>query len=107
MDPDKVKRIAAVYGGDGTVKEASLAAGGLAASAQALARTISKHAVWGNGPRTTKARVGSTFGALTYATSQNNADNRDWALVFNTRQLTGNFSSFIGQLDAAVGAASL
>ena len=106
LDPSANKRIAAVYGGDGTVKEASGGAVGLAASAEALTRFISRHAVWGDGGRTNAARKGGTPGAQSYASSC--SDGRDWAINFNFWQYpAASFNQFITDLENAIGAASL
>ncbi len=81
--------VAAVYGGDGEIKEVGEACCGLAASATALTKFIHKHAVWGNGPRLGNgtfgwsARSGSTPGTSTVAGSR--GDGIDFAYTINTR----------------------
>jgi hypothetical protein len=57
---------------------------GTAASADAMARFIFSHAVWGNGGRAANfARSGSTPGGSTFAASR--GDGIDWAYTINTR----------------------
>jgi CubicO group peptidase (beta-lactamase class C family) len=73
-----------VYGGDGQIKEVAAGCAGLACSAQAMARFIHRHAVWGIGGRAPgSGRSGSTPGASTFAVSR--VDGVDWALTVNTR----------------------
>jgi CubicO group peptidase (beta-lactamase class C family) len=76
--------VPAVYGGDSEIKEVAAGCAGLAASAVALAKFISSHAVWGIGGRAPgAARSGSTPGTSTWAKSR--ADGVDYAIVVNTR----------------------
>ena len=99
LDSAKSLSIAAVSGGNGTVKEASGGANGLAASAHAVARFIWRHAVIGNAERNAgrnagAARSGSTPGAATWA--QSRTDNKEWTLFINSRQFSGNYLNFVG-----------
>ena len=74
----------AVYGEDSEIKEVAAGCAGLAASATALVKFISRHAVWGIGGRAPgAARSGSTPGTSTWARSR--ADGIDYAIVVNTR----------------------
>ncbi|HET9898352.1 MAG TPA: serine hydrolase [Streptosporangiaceae bacterium] len=76
--------IPCVYGGDGEINEVGDPNDGTGASAQAMARLVHTHAVWGNGGRAAGyARAGSTPGASTWAESR--WDGIDWAYAVNTR----------------------
>jgi len=72
-----------VYGGDGEINEIGDPNDGTAASAEAIAQFIYKHAVWGNGGRAPRARAGSTPGASTWGESR--WDGVDWSYTVNTR----------------------
>ncbi|VUC27900.1 unnamed protein product, partial [Clonostachys rosea] len=72
-------------GGDGAIKEETMGAFSLAASASSIAKFIGKHAVWGYGDRQYSARRdGSVVGARSMAVSR--SDGIDWAVVLNTRE---------------------
>jgi len=81
--------VPAVYGGDGEINEVGDPNDGMGSSAQALARFIHLHAVWGNGSRPANgtfdwlARSGSTPGASSLAVSR--GDGIDWVYTINTR----------------------
>jgi len=87
--------IPGVYGGDGEINEIGDPNDGTAASAEAIARFIHTHAVWGNGGRAPgSARAGSTPGASTWGESR--WDGVDWSYTVNTR----NWPSTNGQTAA-------
>ncbi|KAB2578106.1 UPF0214 protein YfeW [Lasiodiplodia theobromae] len=91
--------VAHVFGGDGQVKDATLGATGLAASALALARFAARHAAYGVGPRSTGYRTGTTSGARTYMDSR--WDGLDVGLTINTRDFPngdGDFEDVTGAL---------
>jgi CubicO group peptidase (beta-lactamase class C family) len=83
LDLASTLSIPSVYGGDGEINEIGDPNDGTGASAEAMARFIHTHAVWGNGGRTGAARAGGTPGASTWAESR--WDDVDWAYTVNTR----------------------
>ncbi len=84
LDLASTLSIPAVYGGDGEINEIGDPNDGTAASAEAIARFIHTHAVWGNGGRASgAARAGSTPGATTWG--QSRQDGVDWSYTINTR----------------------
>jgi CubicO group peptidase (beta-lactamase class C family) len=84
LDLASTLNIPSVYGGDGEINEIGDPNDGTAASAEAIARLINTHAVWGNGGRAPGfARAGSTPGASTWGESR--WDGVDWSYTVNTR----------------------
>jgi CubicO group peptidase (beta-lactamase class C family) len=84
--PDREVRAPLPYGGGGFLTESMDSAGGLAASAGAVARLIGQFAVWGFGRRRkgqTAARSGMMSGTTSFAISR--ADGLDFCLIINTR----------------------
>jgi CubicO group peptidase (beta-lactamase class C family) len=89
LDPNGNTQVLSPYGGGGFITEVVDAAGGLAASATAVARFIHVHAVWGNGPRAGGfTRIGSGEGCWSVAVSR--GDGVDWVAIFNTREWTSD-----------------
>ncbi len=75
------------YGGEGWLAEVMDAAGGLAASAGAVARFTGHYAIWGLGPRR-PGRWGRTGGmAGTSSCAVSRPDGTDYCVVINTRDI--------------------
>jgi CubicO group peptidase (beta-lactamase class C family) len=92
LDLASTLNIPSVYGGDGEINEIGDPNDGTGASAEAIARFIHMHAVWGNGGRAPGAgRSGGTPGASTWGESR--WDGVDWSYTVNT----GNFPPTNGQ----------
>jgi len=73
-------------GGDGEIREVSVAAGGLATSAESMLALMSAHAIWGLGPPPASgwsAREGAADGSNTFAKQR--ADGIDYAILVNRR----------------------
>ncbi|EUC41876.1 hypothetical protein COCMIDRAFT_8463 [Bipolaris oryzae ATCC 44560] len=84
LTPLSKKRVAVVYGGDGSVKEAAVSSFALKASADTVARFLGKHAAYGLGPRQMFVyRDGRVAGARALGYSMAKLD---WAITLNTRE---------------------
>jgi CubicO group peptidase (beta-lactamase class C family) len=71
-------------GGDGEIREVSVAAGGLATSAESMLALMSAHAIWGLGPPLaagSAAREGAADGSNTYAKQR--ADGMAYVILVN------------------------
>jgi len=86
-------------GGDGEIREVSIAAGGLATSAESMLALMSAHAIWGLGspPASgSSAREGAADGSNTFAKQR--ADGIDYAILVNRRNEEA-FRALQSQLD--------
>ncbi|KAH7133086.1 beta-lactamase/transpeptidase-like protein [Dactylonectria estremocensis] len=83
VHPLSSEQVPGPHGGDGAIKEATLGAFSLAASASTIAKFIGSHAVWGEGGRSQGSRDGSLVGARAYSESRSTLD---WAVTLNTRE---------------------
>ncbi|CAI6342508.1 unnamed protein product [Periconia digitata] len=84
LQPMSDATVHSVHGGDGAIKEETVGAFALKASASTIAKFIGSNAVWGIGGREAYAnRDGTTAGARTFATSM---ETIDWSLTLNTRE---------------------
>ncbi|PVH96100.1 beta-lactamase/transpeptidase-like protein [Periconia macrospinosa] len=84
LQPMSNAKVPSVYGGDGAIKEETVGAFALKASATTISRFIGHNAVWGIGLREVFSnRDGSLAGARSFAQS---TDKLDWALTLNTRE---------------------
>jgi CubicO group peptidase (beta-lactamase class C family) len=84
IHPDRNDLLPNAYGGSIIVLEGAYGAGGVVASAGAVARLIGHYAVWGYGARRAgSARSGSQAGTWSWAESRRNR--LDLCYVFNTR----------------------
>ncbi|KAF2798003.1 hypothetical protein K505DRAFT_297296 [Melanomma pulvis-pyrius CBS 109.77] len=82
--PMSEAKVPAVYGGDNSIKEETVGAFSMRASASSIAKFIGTNSVSGIGGRQPYAsRDGSTAGARTYAESRPDVD---WALTLNSRE---------------------
>lgn len=103
LQPQSDALVAAIFGGDGMVKEAAVGPSSLSSSASTLVKFLAKHAAWGNGPRSPGNRNGRMSGVRTYVESR--GDGLDWAFTVNTDQFTDNwddtmFWNVASQIDA-------
>lgn len=88
------------YGGEGWLTEAMDAAGGMAATAAAVARLAGHYAIWGFGPRRAGrwARSGGMAGTSSLAVSR--PDGTDYCLIVNTRNFAqGSLETAAAQID--------
>ncbi|KAF2184566.1 hypothetical protein K469DRAFT_688576 [Zopfia rhizophila CBS 207.26] len=84
LEPQSEAKVPAIYGGDGAIKEETIGAFSLKASASTIARFIGHNAVVGIGGRQPYSyRDGSLAGARTFSESR---PDLDWALTLNTRE---------------------
>jgi len=98
--PDKKVWAPLAYGGQGWLTEVMDAAGGLAASAGAVARFAGHYAIWGFGPRRSGrwARSGGMAGTSSCAVSR--ADGTDYCVVVNTYNIPPSaMSDAVAQID--------
>ena len=106
--PDKKVLAPLAYGGEGWLTEAMDAAGGLAATAGAVARLAGHFAIWGFGPRRSGrwARSGGMAGTSSCAVSR--PDGTDYCVVINTRNLPPSaMSDAVSQIDGVFDATEL
>ncbi len=98
--PDKKVLAPLPYGGGGWLTEVMDAAGGLAATAGAVARFAGHSAIWGFGPRRDGywARSGAMSGTTSHAASR--PDGTDYCVVINTHNIPPSaMSDAVSQID--------
>ncbi|KAF2705458.1 beta-lactamase/transpeptidase-like protein [Pleomassaria siparia CBS 279.74] len=84
VHPMSDAKVPAVYGGDGSIKEETIGAFSMKASASTLVKFVGSNAVYKIGERQAWAsRDGSTAGARTYVESRAHVD---WAVTLNSRE---------------------
>jgi CubicO group peptidase (beta-lactamase class C family) len=90
-----------VYGGNGQINEVGDANYGIGATAETLALFIHRHAVRGNGPRSSGcSRSGDGAGASCLASSR--TDGVDWAFTINTRNWPPYPSPTLTDLESSI-----
>jgi len=98
--PDKKVWAPLPYGGGDWLTEVMDAAGGLAATAGAVARFAGHYAIWGFGPRRSGywSRSGAMSGTSSYAASR--PDGTDYCVVINTHNIPPSaMSDAVSQID--------